>query len=102
MGEIPKKSRFSAELENSLKTLFAGGVAGAISRTAVAPLERLKILFQVNNFRVHLFPISHNLKTQLRSPGHSLEYQTIAQSLIKIVKEEGLRGYYKGVNTIQG
>ena len=32
---------------SQLKHLVAGGVAGAVSRTAVSPLERMKILFQL-------------------------------------------------------
>ena len=35
------------KLWRAYKTLFSGGVAGAVSRTAVAPFERIKILFQV-------------------------------------------------------
>ena len=30
-----------------VKELVAGGVAGGIAKSAVAPLERIKILFQV-------------------------------------------------------
>ncbi len=39
----------------AVKHLIAGGVAGAVSRTVVSPLERMKILFQV---RIVTFNIS--------------------------------------------
>lgn len=40
---------------DTMKHLIAGGVAGAVSRTVVSPMERMKILFQVSDY--HL--ISH-------------------------------------------
>jgi len=63
--------------------LVAGGVAGAISRTATSPLERLKILFQVDGMK----------KTTGR------EYTGVWSAFMKITKEEGFYGYFKGNGT---
>ncbi|CAF2049044.1 unnamed protein product [Brassica rapa subsp. trilocularis] len=59
------------------KSLIAGGVAGGVSRTAVAPLERLKILLQVQN-------------------PHSIKYNGTVQGLKYIWRTEGFRGLFKG------
>ncbi|XP_042519024.1 mitochondrial adenine nucleotide transporter ADNT1-like [Macadamia integrifolia] len=62
------------------KSLAAGGIAGGVSRTAVAPLERLKILLQVQN--------SQNIK-----------YNGTIQGLKYIWRTEGFRGLFRGNGT---
>lgn len=57
---------------------LAGGVAGAVSRTVVSPLERLKILFQI------------------QSAGR-IEYKLpVGQGLMKMWRDEGWRGFMRG------
>lgn len=45
-----------------LKDFLAGGVAAAISKTAVAPIERVKLLLQVRfKIRINNLPILANI-----------------------------------------
>lgn len=64
------------------KWLIYGAISGGISRTATAPLERLKVLNQVQ----------HMDKSGPR-------YQGVLPALRKIRAEEGFRAYWKGNGT---
>ncbi|KAK0532245.1 hypothetical protein OC834_002674 [Tilletia horrida] len=63
----------------------AGGAAGAASRTVVSPLERLKILQQVQ-------PAS----TSASGARPRAAYSGVWQGLVKMWREEGFRGYMRG------
>lgn len=59
-----------------VKQLVAGGVAGGLSKTAVAPLERIKILYQIKH--------------------GNFQSMGVFRSLSCITRTEGFRGLYKG------
>ncbi|PIN07222.1 hypothetical protein CDL12_20213 [Handroanthus impetiginosus] len=84
MGEEKDEREGGMFLQNGLiwgmpvfvKELIAGGVAGGFAKTAVAPLERIKILFQTR-------------RDEFRNLG-------LLGSFSKIAKTEGVLGFYRG------
>ncbi|OAY83978.1 Graves disease carrier protein [Ananas comosus] len=75
-GGAPPRGAEASAVPLVVKELVAGGVAGGVAKTAVAPLERVKILFQTR-------------RAEFQSVG-------LAGSFRKIVQTEGLLGFYRG------
>ncbi|BDA48501.1 probable envelope ADP,ATP carrier protein, chloroplastic [Coccomyxa sp. Obi] len=71
----------------SFRLFLCGGFSGAIARTATAPLERIKLLFQVQ-------AIANSVASS-----QPYAYIGIGQTAAKIYREEGLRAFWKGNGT---
>ncbi|KAG7882739.1 hypothetical protein KL938_003162 [Ogataea parapolymorpha] len=71
-----KNKRSALSLPEPALSLVSGGIAGALSRTAVSPMERVKVLQQVQ--------------------GSTNSYQGVFGSVRQIWREEGYRGLYRG------
>jgi len=73
--------RVYSKRDRTRKQLFCGGVAGVLSRTMVAPIDRVKILLQ----------------TQAVAAGMSPDkYGGVAGTVRKVVKEEGVQMLWRG------
>jgi solute carrier family 25 phosphate transporter 23/24/25/41 len=76
------------QVRDTLYQLAAGGAAGAVARTFVAPVDRVKILMQTQH---------------VNNAGAQPKYFSLVQSIKTIVKDEGVAKLWRGngVNCIR-
>nr|XP_033794768.1 ADP/ATP translocase 4 [Geotrypetes seraphini] len=70
------------DLKSFGKDLLAGGVAAAISKTTVAPIERVKLLLQVQHSSKQILPEN--------------QYKGMVDCFVRIPKEQGFLSFWRG------
>jgi len=65
-----------------MKDFLAGGIAAAVSKTAVAPIERVKLLLQVQHASKQISP--------------DKQYKGMVDCFVRIPKEQGVMAYWRG------
>lgn len=75
----PEKGPF-----NFLLDLAAGGTAGAISKTAVAPIERVKLLLQTQDSNPRI------------QSGEIPRYTGIGDCFVRVSREQGISSFWRG------
>lgn len=81
-GDIEKKEAGIADPVSFFKDFAAGGISAAVSKTAVAPIERVKLLLQVQH-------VSKQISAQNR-------YKGMVDCFIRIPKEQGFLSFWRG------
>ncbi|KAB0796450.1 hypothetical protein PPYR_10511 [Photinus pyralis] len=72
----------SAETNKFLKDFLAGGISAAVSKTVVAPIERVKLLLQVQ-------AVSKQIPEDKR-------YKGMVDCFLRIPKEQGFTSFWRG------
>ncbi|XP_007528343.1 mitochondrial adenyl nucleotide antiporter SLC25A24 isoform X2 [Erinaceus europaeus] len=88
------------------KQLLSGGVAGAISRTCTAPLDRLKVMMQVHGSKSGKMKISDGFRQMVKEGGFLSLWRGNGTNVIKIAPETAIKFWayeqYKKLLTDEG
>ncbi|KAK7377536.1 hypothetical protein VNO80_02962 [Phaseolus coccineus] len=93
MVDIGEQSVIPAGISKHIhasRYLIAGGVAGATSRTATAPLDRLKVVLQVQTAQAHITPA---IKAIWKEGGLLGFFRGNGLNVLKVAPESAIRFY---------
>ena len=84
---------------------IAGGISAAVSKTVVAPLERVKMLLQiqVRNFKTSRYITIPFYKDAHKSIAADQRYKGVVDCFARVHKEQGFLSFWRGnvVNVIR-
>jgi len=65
-----------------MRSMLAGGVASSVATTAMAPVERIKLILQIQSASKHYRAETH--------------YKGLLDALVRIPREQGIISFWRG------
>jgi Mitochondrial carrier protein len=92
--ETVHQSAFKDELlklPKEVRNILAGGIAGLVAKSVVAPIDRIKILYQVSTARFHLLGVSKVVRNIIREEGASALWKGNTATMIRVFPYSGIQ-----------
>lgn len=71
---------------------LAGAIAGMVTKTAMAPIERVKLLLQLQNTAKNFSSFSDPVSTLT----HTTKYTSASNAFIRVFREQGFLAFWRG------
>lgn len=101
--EVQKKAAKATkqfDVQKFVLDLATGGTAAALSKTAVAPIERVKLLLQVGELFLSMIKMLFVVNFQVQDASQSIavdkRYKGIIDVLVRVPKEQGYASLWRG------
>jgi solute carrier family 25 protein 42 len=76
---------------NTVKSFFAGGLSGATAKTIIAPLDRVKIIFQISNLPYSPRAVVQELGRTLQVEGFRALFRGNAAQVLRVYPYSGIQ-----------
>ena len=94
-SESPESSSLTNASERTLpkewRDFFAGGIAGMLAKTVVAPVDRIKILYQVTSTPFQFTDMPHVISRIVRTEGVTALWRGNGATLLRVFPYAGIQ-----------
>jgi Mitochondrial carrier protein len=85
------RSEIVASWPKEMRNILAGGIAGMVAKSVVAPLDRVKILYQVSSAQFHLTAIPGVMRNIVRTEGVTALWKGNTATMIRVFPYSGIQ-----------
>jgi hypothetical protein len=91
IDQPPQQQRMMMMVPREVRNIIAGGMAGIVAKTVIAPLNRIKILFQVSSSEFRIKGVALVAKAIATQEGYGSLWKGNTATLIRVFPYSGIQ-----------